>query len=205
LQPSTTDAPPETAAAPAPREVTALTRAMARGDETAYRQFHEAYFQRIFRYLLVAAAGDEDAAREAVQATFLRVVRYVKPFDAEGRFWHWLTVLARTALTDQRRKRSRYRAFLERFTRHAQAELPASPANNGQADTQLLTVLERALQALSPEERDLVERKYFAGESVRDIAAAQQLSEKAIESRLTRTRLKLKSDVLQKLKHETPD
>ena len=178
---------------------------MVRGDETAYRQFHAAYFQRLYRYLLVVAEGDENAAREAVQATFLRVVRYVKPFDAEVRFWNWLTVLARTALADQRRKRSRYREFLERFTRHAQAEADHSTINNGQADARLLVALERGLQSLSPEERELVERKYFAGESVRDIAVARQLSEKAVESRLTRARLKLKIDVLQELKHETAD
>jgi RNA polymerase sigma-70 factor (ECF subfamily) len=198
------DVDPEAAALP-PLNVRVLTRGMVQGDENAYRQFHEAYFQRLFRYLLVVAAGDEDAAREAVQAAFLRVVRYIKPFATEAQFWNWLTVLARTALADQRRKRSRYRAFLERFTGHARMEMDSRAANDGQADAQLLAALESRVRSLPPEERELVERKYFGRESVRDIAAALQISEKAVESRLTRVRLKLKSDLLNGLKHELTD
>jgi RNA polymerase sigma-70 factor (ECF subfamily) len=205
LQESTIDAGlHESATAPAP-EVRLLTSDMTRGDENAYRTFHEAYFQRLFRYLLVVAAGDEDAAREAVQSTFLRVVRYIKPFDEELRFWNWLTVLARTALADQRRKRSRYRAFLERFTGHARMDSESDAANDGHADGQLLAALEQGIRCLPPDERELVERKYFARESVRDIAASLQISEKAVESRLTRLRLKLRGEMLNGLKHEPTD
>jgi RNA polymerase sigma factor (sigma-70 family) len=205
LQPPTTEAAPEAAVVFAPLEVESLTRAMTRSDENAYRIFHEAYFHRLFRYLLVVAAGDEDAAREALQATFLRVVRYIKTFDEEPRFWNWLTVLARTALADQRRKRSRYRAFLERFTGFAQVESESARLEDGQADARLLAALEHSVRRLPPDERDLVERKYFGRESVRAIAAALQISEKAVESRLTRVRLKLKGDVLTGLKHEPTD
>lgn len=176
-----------------------------RSDENAYRTFHEAYFPRLYRYLLVVAAGDEEAAREAVQSTFLRVVRYIKPFDEESRFWNWLTVLARTALADQRRKRSRYRAFLDRFTGHARMEAEVRPASAGRADAQLLSALEQCVGRLPPDERELVQRKYFGRESVRDIATSLQISEKAVESRLTRVRLKLKAETLSGLKHEAKD
>lgn len=182
-----------------------MTRAMVQGDENAYRNFHETYFQRLFRYLLVVAGGDEEAAREAVQSTFLRVVRYLKPFDEEAQFWNWLTVLARTALADQRRKRSRYRAFLERFTGQARVELEAAPTADGEADAQLLAALEQSLGRLPVEERALVERKYFRRESVREIATSLQLSEKAVESRLARVRQRLKGEVLTALKHEPTD
>ena len=178
---------------------------MTKGDENAYRTFHAAYFQRLYRYLLVVAAGDEEAAREAVQSTFLRVVRYIKPFDEEPRLWTWLTVLARTALADQRRKRNRYRSFLDRFIGHAQAESSSAPAKDGEADTELLRALEACLHRLPADELELVQRKYFAGESVRAIAAALQISEKAVESRLTRVRQKLKTDMLSGLKHEATD
>ena len=178
---------------------------MTRGDENAYRTFHEVYFPRLYRYLLVVAAGDEEAAREAVQSAFLRVVRYIKRFDEESHFWSWLTVLARTALTDQRRKRSRYRAFLDRFIGYARMEAEAKPAADGQADAQLLAALEECVGRLPPDERALVQRKYFDRESVRDIAVSLQTSEKAVESRLTRLRMKLRTETLNGLKHEARD
>jgi RNA polymerase sigma factor (sigma-70 family) len=176
---------------------------MVAGEEHAYRTFHEAYYSRLTRYLLVVAHGDEDAAREALQAAFVRVVRHIKVFEDESHFWNWLTVLARSALADQRRKRSRYQAFLERFTHHARAE--AAAAENGPADSKLLTALEDSVRTLPAEERLLVDRKYRDRESVRDIAASLQLSEKAVESRLGRVRQKLKDAMLTVLKNEQAD
>jgi len=183
--------------------IATLTRALVAGDEAAYRTFHDTYVPRLFRYLLVVTAGDEDAAREALQAALVRVVRHVKIFSDETRFWNWLTVLARTALADQRRKQRRYFAFLDRFTSHARAE--AAPGNDGDADTQLLALLEHGLHHLATDERELVERKYFRGQSVREIAVELQVTEKAVESRLGRVRQKLKDRLLLELKHESPN
>jgi RNA polymerase sigma-70 factor (ECF subfamily) len=180
--------------------VAALTHALVAGDEAAYRTFHDAYVPRLYRYLLVVTAGDEQAARDALQAALVRVVRHIKIFSDETRFWNWLTVLARTALADQRRKQRRYFAFLDRFTSHAQAA--AAPENNGAADTHLLALLEHGLHHLAADERELVERKYFRDQSVREIAAELQATEKAIESRLGRARRKLKDRLLQELKHD---
>ena len=183
-------------------DIAVLTRAMTAGDEMAYHLFYDAYFDRLLRYLLVITGGHEEAAREALQLTFIRVVRYVKPFDAEEKFWSWLTVLARSALADETRKRRRYFSFLNKFTRHQETGLAAR--NNGEADAQLLAVLDRKLTALPADERQLVENKYGLHQSVREIANGQQTTEKAVESRLTRVRRKLKDAVLAELKNEQP-
>lgn len=173
---------------------------MRAGEESAYREFYSAYYDRLFRYLLVVAAGDLEAAEEALEATLLRVVRYIKPFSAETVFWSWLTVLARSAFSDQSRKRRRYLAFLERFTRHQCVEVPGWESSA--ADARLLAALERSLAGLPDEERQLVEAKYFASVSVRDLAAQWQTSEKAVESRLLRIRRKLKDALVAQLQHE---
>ena len=183
-------------------DVAGLTRAMVGGDETAYRIFYEAYFDRLLRYLLVVTGGNEQAAREALQLTLVRVVRHVKMFDAEEVFWSWLKVLARSALADESRKRRRYFAFLEKFTRHQ--EIGLVPMNNGEADEQLHALLEIQLNALQDDERQLVEQKYILRQSVREIADGQQMTEKAVESKLSRVRRKLKDAVVAELKNEQP-
>ena len=183
-----------------PQAVVELTRRMAAGDEQAYRTFYRAYYERLWRYLLVVAAGDEDAAAEALQSALVRVVRHVRVFPTEPAFWGWLTVLARSALSDQRRKRRRYLAFLDRFTRHSRVE-PFAPETEA-ADSTLLGLLERHLAALPTEERQLVEWKYYERRSVSEIAGELQTSEKAIESRLVRLRRKLKEALLLGLKDE---
>ena len=54
--------------------------------------------------------------------------------------------------------------------------------------------LERHAGFLPTDERALIEWKYFDRQSVRDIAARLQTTEKTIESRLGRIRRKLKED-----------
>ena len=67
--------------------------------------------------------------------------------------------------------------------------------------------LERALVAstaeLDKEERTLIELKYTQRLPVREIAARLATSEKAVESRLTRVRQRLRTMTLERLKNET--
>ena len=192
---------PADAGTASPLDLATLTRRMIAGDEMAWRIFHDAYFDRLWRYLLVVAAGNEDAAREALQIALVRVTRHLKFFQDEEIFWSWLTVLARSAFADERRKKRRYFSFLERFTVHAEIE-PAG-WDSGQADEQLHRVLEGSIATLAADEQELIGLKYFAQRSVREIADELQTTEKAVESRLSRIRLKLKDAALAKLKNET--
>jgi RNA polymerase sigma factor (sigma-70 family) len=86
-------------------------------------------------------------------------------------------------------------AFLDRFASHARL---APVAWEGDP---LGEVLERNLATLPVEDRALLEMKYFERLSVSCIAAKLQTTEKAVESRLTRVRQKLKLAVLADLKH----
>ncbi len=176
-----------------------MTRRMAQGDGTAYRIFYDAYFDRLSRYLLVVTAGHEDAAREALQSALIRVVRHIKVFPNDAVFWSWLTVLARTALYDQTRKQRRYLAFLDRFTWHTRVHL--APQDIPEADSRLVALLETSLEALPADERRLVESKYFDRRSVRELAEELSLSEKAVDARLVRVRQKLKTALMERLKH----
>jgi RNA polymerase sigma-70 factor (ECF subfamily) len=193
------DGPP----AVSPRQIEALTRAMSKGDEMAWRTFYDAYFDRLWRYLLVVAAGNEDAAREALQAALVRVTRHIKIFHDENIFWSWLTVLARTAFADETKKRRRYFSFLDRFAFHAEVELDG--ANDNQADERLKILLEQKVALLLPDEQKLLGQKYFARRSVCEIADELQTTEKAVESKLSRVRRKLKDAVLTELKNEPPN
>jgi RNA polymerase sigma-70 factor, ECF subfamily len=181
-------------------DIAALTRRMTEGDEMAWRTFYDAYFDRLWRYLLVVAAGNEDAAREALQGALVRAARHVKVFRDEEVFWSWLTVLARSAFSDEARKRRRYFSFLDRFTR--QASVANDGANDLRTDEQLGVLLERHVARLPPDERELIEQKYFARRAVRDLAGERQTTEKAVESKLARVRKKLKDAVLAELKNE---
>jgi len=175
---------------------------MARGDEAAYRQFYDAYFDRLLRYLLVVTGGNEQAARDALQGALVRVVRHAKPFEAEDKFWSWLTVLARSALADESKKQRRWFAFLEKFSRHAETE--AAVSRNGEADEKLRELLAEKILRLPADERELISQKYGLRRSMREIADQEQTTEKAVKSKLSRIRRKLKDAIFADLRDEKP-
>ncbi|HVY68355.1 MAG TPA: sigma-70 family RNA polymerase sigma factor [Verrucomicrobiae bacterium] len=191
---------PAVANLPPEADLARLTDRLQAGDEAAWREFHERYFQRLFRYLLVATRGQEELAREALQQTMIRAARYMKRFDSEAGLWAWLTVLGRSALTDEQRKRGRYLGFLERWFREPR---PAPETGRASlAEESLRAAMAAELAALPDEERNLLEQMYLADSSTRELAAALAITERAVASRLLRARQKLKAAVLKRLKHE---
>ncbi len=185
-----------------PPEVLALTTRMSRGDEAAFHDFYALYSKRLLRYLFMVTGGQEEIAREALQLTFVRVARHVRKFDSETAFWNWLAVLARNCAVDELRKRNRQKNLLARFFQQRPAEPELAEDD---ADEQLLKLVEIEIATLPDDERLLLERKYFAGETARALAEEFQITEKAMESRLLRIRQKLKTSILDGLKNETTE
>jgi RNA polymerase sigma-70 factor (ECF subfamily) len=181
-------------------DIAALTGAMKRGDEEAYRRFCELFLPRLLRYLLVLARGDEESAREVLQQTLVRVARHVRRFHSEAAFWSWLTVLARSAFVDHQRKTLRHRSLLERFFALRNAPPDASGTDS---EGRFEECVRRALTGLAEEDRALIDQKYFGRCSVKEIAARDGATEKSVESRLVRIRRQLKNRILKELNDET--
>lgn len=184
-------------ASPGSCDITELTRRMTGGDEMAWKIFYNTYFDRLWRYLLVVAHGNEDVARESLQAALVRVARHIKVFRDENTFWSWLTVVVRTSLADETKKQRRYLSFLDRFA--GQADIELAGTTDLHTDDELKRLLERHMKLLSPDEQSLVEQKYFRRRAVREIADELQATEKAVESKLSRIRKKLKDAMLAEL------
>ena len=169
------------------------TAGLARGDDTAWAQFHREHGPGIFRYLLAQTHGDHALATEALQQTYLRVARYARPCDVAAMFASWLRTVARSALNDLRRRRRSFWELLRRRAENTNDETDAVDAHN---DGALSTALETALAQLPTADRTLLEEKYFSGVEVRTLAARLNLTPKAVESRLTRARAELRRLVL---------
>jgi RNA polymerase sigma-70 factor (ECF subfamily) len=167
---------------------------MVRGDETAWVSFHREYSGRIHRYLLAPFKGNDDMASEVLQVTFTRIARHAREFSEEAVLWHWVTRLARTAAIDELRKRGRREESLR--------ELAQEPTAEEAESSDWSELLQQALAQMETTERELLQQKYLEGRSVREIALAGADSEKAVESRITRARGKLRAGMLQLLQRE---
>jgi DNA-directed RNA polymerase specialized sigma24 family protein len=172
----------EASALPASKSAIAeLTVRLMNGEEDAYGEFYDLYSHRLFAYLFTLSSGKEDLARELLQQTLIKAARHIREFDDEESLWSWLATVARHCSIDEARKQNRYQGLLERF-RNCFSQ-PAPPATAPALDY---------VELLPPEDRALLEKKYLEGLSVAEIAESLGVSDKAIESRLTRARIKLK-------------
>lgn len=179
-----------------------LTARMSQGEEAAFHEFYDLYFDRLLRYLLVVTRGQEEIAHEALQLTFVRTARHVRAFDSETAFWNWLAVVARNCAADEFRRRNRQQSLLARFFHQLPAEVDLKC--DGESE-QLLKFLETEIAGLPEDDRALIEGKYIGQKTVRDLAGERQTTEKALESRLLRLRQKLRTATLGRLKNEATD
>lgn len=176
------------------RPLLELTTGLARGDDAAWEIFHHDFGPALFRQLLAATRGDYDLSSEALQQAYLRVARHARPCDQEDSFRAWLRIVARTALSDCRRRR---KTFWQLLTRRREDPSDVEPADDSNAeDAGLHRALEDALASLDSDDRALLEAKYFAGANVRSLAEQLGISHKAAESRLTRARAELRRRLL---------
>ena len=171
-----------------PSRLQALTSGLAQGDDRAWSEFHRDYGAGLFRYLLACTRGDDSLASEALQQSYLRIARHARPCASEPEFIGWLRIVARTALGDCRR---RQHSFWNLLRRRAADECDEPEVRDH--EEQLLNALDAALAQIAPESRALLEAKYLAGARVCLIATNLGLSEKAVESRLTRARGELRA------------
>lgn len=137
---------------------------------------------RLYRHLSRRAGGDRELAEDATQEACLRAVRHWRkavPRDPDA----WLRVTGERLLANY-------------FRRHRPESLEgiseaAEGRNTEPAGPERSVELEEALGRLRPAARALVEAHHFGGVSLRELAAREGLSERAVEGRLHRARKRL--------------
>ena len=154
--------------------------------------------------------GDAQAATTLVRRHFVSVYRFFSANvrDAEAEDLTQRTFEACTAARDRIRDDASFRAYLFGIARnqlamHLEKTLPRGPAvppsqvdlaDQRTSPTGMLArkdereAFERALQALSPKLRQILELFYWEDKSVAEIAAALGVSEGTVKSRLFRAR-----------------
>jgi RNA polymerase sigma factor (sigma-70 family) len=174
-----------------------LSIALRAGDHGAFQFLHREWNTRIMRYCFALAAGDDAFALDIVQATYVRVFKHLGPVKTESDLWHWMARAARSSAIDLRRVGGRYRHALSRF-----ADWIRIGAGRGNQDD-LLNTLDGALALLDPDERTLIEARYFSRKPLEEIAREANTTVRAIEGRLARVRDRLRQTIATALRKAT--
>jgi RNA polymerase sigma factor (sigma-70 family) len=186
----------ETEPEQAVREFRDWTRRITRGEEQAFTRFYDLYHLRIYKYLLALARGNEQDAREVLQTVVLKTAKSFKVFPDDQRLWAWLCRLSRNAYIDLLRRKSRDSRFVPIDT-HTPDFAAAEPRKD-----RIEQAFAEAMAQLPEEERELVREAYVDKRPLQQLAMEAGSTYKAMESRLGRLRLKLKTNVLTLLRNE---
>jgi RNA polymerase sigma-70 factor (ECF subfamily) len=152
----------------------------------------------LFRFCFYRVGRNRHLCEEVVQETLLRAIRDLANYEpSRGRdnIFPWLQGLARNEI-HRVLAREHSPARLEALWQRMDSELLGLYAQLDHAPF-ADEVLEReetremvgaTMSQLPPHYRQALEAKYVLGQSVRDIAAKLEMTEKAVESQLTRAR-----------------
>ena len=172
-------------------------RALA-GHAEAVMALAQTALEPLYRFCLHRVGRNRHLCEEVVQETMLRAIRELEQYDparSGNNVFSWLTGIARNEI---RRVLAREKATVslellwDRMDRELLAlyeRLEAEPlAEDVLCRQETREMVGATMSQLPPHYREALEAKYVLGKSVRDMAQALRMSEKAVESQLTRAR-----------------
>lgn len=172
-----------------------LVARMLDGDEGAFEEVFDANFQPLFRFALARVDGDRDLARDLAQAAMCKGMERLGTFRGEAPLFSWLCAICRFELTAHFRRLGRRPMEVELPSEGQLARVSPESLRNELCDPerQLLRkevggLVHRAADHLPAHYRQVLEWKYVEGLAVAEIAARLEVSAKAAESLLTRSR-----------------
>jgi RNA polymerase sigma factor (sigma-70 family) len=167
-----------------PDEAETVERAR-RGDASAYGDLVQRYTEMAFRtaYLVTGSAAEaEDAAQDA----FVKAYRALPRFRTGGSFRAWLLQIVGNEARNRRRSAGR-RAALQLRVAHGLRVVgePPSPEAAAEAAEERRALL-GALNRMAEDDRQVISCRYLLQLSVEETAAALDLPEGTVKSRLSR-------------------
>ncbi len=185
-----------------------LVRRAQAGEEAAFEELIRRHQQRVFG-LVTGILRRRDDAEDVVQQVFLKVFVSLKRFDQRSAFSTWLYKISVNECWDYLRKRKvrplTYEADLSedqvsRLDGVASAERPPeNPSDRAEARD----LLERLLEKLPEEDRQLLMLKEVEGFSVQELAEMLDLNVNTVKVRLFRSRARLMDVYKRRLESNT--
>jgi len=137
-----------------------IVRRLAAGDPDALGQFYDAY-AGLVNGLALRILRDTTDAEDVVQEVFVQAWRQAARFDpARGSPEAWLSTMARTRALDRLRRR---------VSRREEPDEMAPPPSDVPRREEALAV-RKALEGLSPDQRQALELAYYEGLTQSEIA-----------------------------------
>jgi len=170
-----------------------LLRAVAAGDETALAQLYDRHVP-----LLLAIArrilGPSGDAEDALQDSFVQVWKQAGRYDPRrSSVPTWLVLITRSRCLDRLRSRHSAGAALDRFGAEPQPRHESSRAVESVISLQRRRRVAQELEALPPEQREVLELAFYSGLTQSEIAARTGIALGTVKTRTLLAMRKLRA------------
>ncbi len=172
-----------------------LARFLENRSESAFTALVQRYLPLVRTTALRRVGGDAHAADDVTQQVFVALARKAPVLRGHTTLAGWLYTSTHHATAawvrgEQRRK--------QREARASSMSSPESAMDNIPDPAQLRPILDDALVALKPDEREAIVLRFFSGQSFAQIGVALTISEEAARKRVDRALLKLHAVLLRR-------
>src|SRR5213082_950012 len=167
-----------------------LMRIVQAGDFSPASEIYDRYSGRIYNFALRFLRNAE-AAEDATQEVFVKMMRHANQFQGDAKLSTWLFSITANWCRDYLRK-------ADNKPKEADDVLVTLPAPSEQSPDRTLEqrenedLIKRALQALTPEQREAILLSRYQGLSYAEIAQISGCSEGAVKTRVFRAMETLK-------------
>ena len=173
---------------------------MIAGEQRAFDDFFNRFFDRLYRFALIRVGQDTYTAEDVVQQTLIRAMQKIGLYRGEAALFTWLCQICRNMIADTFRAKDQIKGEAVPFEdndeiRAALESLSALPADDplqNLVGEQIYRLVHAVLDHLPSRYGTVLELKYIQGLSVKDVAAAMEIGPKAVESLLARARVAFK-------------
>jgi RNA polymerase sigma-70 factor (ECF subfamily) len=152
-----------------------LVQRARRGDVEGYNLLVSRWEKRLYNYLL-RLVGDREDAMDLTQEVFLKAYQNLGKLEDAGRFGPWLFRIAHNEAFSLLRRR--------RPESDNEGAIPQEALSYRMYPVEMSVAVERALNSLSPEQREAVILKIYQGWKFEEMAEALDCPVSTIKSRL---------------------
>lgn len=187
-----------------PSDIEVLSRVL-QGDQQAYAEIVKRYQSFVFTIALRYTPNREDA-EEISQDCFIKAYRSLSDFRGDAKFSTWLyTIVTTTCLTFLRKKKLETHSLDNEKVFEAADNLDSGMRANQVEQKSRVTMVNRAISLLSPDDAQIITLFYKGEQSLEEIGQILGIEPNSAKVRLHRARQRLKEKMEKHFTAEVSD
>jgi len=177
-----------------------LIKAALKGDQSAYTQILNQYWDDVYRFQKSRINNQNDAEDITIQ-TFAKAFNNLEQYNPKYDFKNWLLMMSKQVYIDNQRKKKHHFVSIKEDNEVFQLPDQKLSAEDQMILDQKLIQLKQAINKLKPAYRRVIELRFFHDLSYKEIA--EQIGEPLnnVKVKLMRAK-KLLSDIIAQSKHD---